>query len=66
MLNKKISVEEFDEAVKAVTHDLFEDKDLTGETRILVPMISVNFASQLRHKLFNTPEDTSDKEPRLL
>ena len=50
---KRISMEQFDEAVKKGLEELTADEELKGEMRVIVPLMGMMFASKMKRILFN-------------
>ena len=49
---KRISREEFDEAVKTVTDDFLKDKDHDGMAKMMVLLTGMMFAGKVKEILF--------------
>lgn len=52
MEEKKITREEFDQAVKATISEMVKDPELEGIGKLLIPMTGAAFASEVKEKLF--------------
>jgi hypothetical protein len=52
MEEKRISVQEFDVAVKKVVEDMMADTKLEGMAKLTVPLIGTMFASNMEKVLF--------------
>lgn len=52
MEEKKITREDFDQAVKATISEMVEDPGLEGMGKLLIPMTGAMFASKVKEKLF--------------
>ena len=57
MKEKKITREEFDQAVKATIKEMVEDPELEGIEKLLIPMTGSYFALKVRKKLFGKEND---------
>lgn len=57
MEEKKITCEEFNQAVKAVIAEWVNDPDLEGIEKLLIPMTGAAFASKVRKILFEKEND---------
>lgn len=57
MKEKKITREEFNQAVKAVIAEWVNDPDLEGIDKLLIPMTGAAFASKVREILFGKEND---------
>lgn len=57
MKEKKITCEEFNQAVKAVIAEWVNDPDLEGIEKLLIPMTGASFASKVRKILFEKEND---------
>ena len=52
MEEKKITREDFDQAVKATISAMVKDPELEGINKLLIPMTGAAFASKVKKKLF--------------
>ena len=57
MKEKKITREEFNQAVEAVIAEWVNDPDLEGIEKLLIPMTGAAFASKVRKILFGKEND---------
>jgi hypothetical protein len=57
MDEKRISKEEFDEAVKTVMEEMVKDPDIDGMAKIMLPLSGTLFASKMSNILFKESED---------
>ena len=57
MKEKKITREEFDQAVKATVGEIVKYPELEGIEKLLIPMKGAAFASKVRKILFGKEKD---------
>ena len=57
MEEKKITVEEFDGAVKQVMSNMIDDDKLQGMSKLIVPLVGTIFAKDMRKILFGEVSD---------
>ena len=56
---KRITKEEFDNAVKQVMEELVKDEELEGMAKLMIPMTGAMFASKMKTILF---KDNKEEE----
>lgn len=57
---KKVTVEEFDAAVKQVVHDQVSSPNLDGMGKLLIPLTGAIFANDVKKILFGETEENKE------